>query len=459
MKIILFFITLFSVQACMARPTVPVSHSHNGRVHQHSLPANGLSHRHGNGAQGQSVSSQNNRGGTISSSVKYPTSRPPKQQMPSFGAAPSNNGFLVLGHIKPSPNSNAPLNFTKGDVNCRIGDADCNVCVSNMRQQFQRASSGKISWQSRPWHFKWPQKYPPYGLRPLDIFNGDPAYALGIPDTHVQGFVRTNSSRFPFAGSHSHKRKGGIFVVQQNNNGSLSLASLKQTTGRHPSAVHVLGKYLVYAEGSQLIFKNLNTPNNTHDYHLRINQPLFGGGLGLTRLSKDNYLLVTTGPGGQKSRPRFNHFYHLKFANGRPASLKFLSRSTSTVPRHWPRGTSFSENLSILTECGTGNIYSVHTSGDEKGVSAIRGNGYWRLSRLQSQGGKLSLNPQDAFSTRQNMSSCNIRAAATVFASRQHKLKFYCHGYAKDPDGSLFNVLGSSSRNEDYFKFKTGTVY
>ena len=111
----------------------------------------------------------------------------------------------------------------------------------------------------------------------------------------------------------------------------------------------------------------------------------------------------------------------------------------------------------MISECGTGDIYAIHTTGDEKGISAINGNGYWRLSKLIKQGG-LKLQPINAFTTRQNMSSCNVRAAATVFVNRQHKLEFYCHGYAKDPDGSTFNVLGSSSRNADKFYFKAGVV-
>ncbi len=469
MKSFIVILALFASQISMAKPSISVNHSHNGRAHQHPLPANGLAHRHGSGASGVAVVRQ---GGTISSRVEYGGSKPPPvrsttRQSPSSSRFPS--GFLVLGNESArdqnprdnqnTRNTNPSLRFDKADPNCKLGEADCNICVSDMRKQFQKASTDRISWKSRPWRFNWPQKYPPFGLTPKDIFDGVPAYALGIPDTHIQGFVKTNSPRFPFAGSHSHKSKGGIFVVKQNVNGGLSLSTLSRTNSRHPSGVHVLGKYLIYAEGNQLVFKNLNTPHNTNDYKLKISKPLFGGGLGLTRLSKDNYLLITTGPGGQKTRPRYHHFYHLKFNNGRPNSLLFLGQSQSTVPSNWPRPLRYSENVSVLTECGTGKVYTIHTTGDEKGVSAIKGNGYWRLSVLETTGGKLALRSLYAFSTRQNMSSCNIRAAATAFADRQHRLNFYCHGYAKDPDGSLFNVLGSSSRNADFFKFKTGTVY
>ncbi len=48
-----------------------------------------------------------------------------------------------------------------------------------------------------------------------------------------------------------------------------------------------------------------------------------------------------------------------------------------------------------------------------------------------------------------------MRAAATVHVNPAHRLEFYCHGYAKNPQGSTFNVLGKS-RNK--FKFKAGIL-
>ena len=433
MKPLFLLVLLFMFQICIAGPTPPIQHSHDGRIHTHPLPSNGLAHRHGAGSQGKRISIGNNYKGTITSRVEYEKHKPISKKQPS--------------------------KLIKGDVSCRQGEADCNVCVNNVQAQFQRARSKQISWSKHSWRFRWPQKYAPYGLRPLDIFDGSPAYALGIPNTHIQGFVRTNSSRFPFAGSHSHKRRGGVFVIKQDAQGALSLGSLFQTKSGHPSSVHILGKFLVYAEKNQLIFKDLNSKNKKRDYTLKIQKPSFGGGLGITRLSNKKYLLITSGPGGQGRRPRTNRFYQLSFNHGRPQSLKYLGKTASSVPSNWSKGFSFSENLSVMTECGTGDIYTVHTTGDEKGISVINGNGYWRLSRLEAQSGKLALRSLNGFAIRQNMSSCNVRAAATVHVSPQHKMEFYCHGYAKDPDGSTFNVLGPSSRNIDKFNFKMGTLY
>ncbi|MEE9302287.1 MAG: hypothetical protein V3U84_00740 [Thiotrichaceae bacterium] len=433
MKLLLIILFLCSQILCFqtsfAKSSPPVKHSHSGRAHNHSLPNQGLAHRHGSSAQ---------------------------------GIADGNTNIRTTPIVKNSPavktiQSNI---LSKALTNCHQGDMDCNVCAANVQQQFNRAVSGKISWQNKAWRFSWPQSYPPYNKRPLDIFDGDPAYALGIPDTHVQGFVRTHSSRFPYAGSHSHKRQGGVFVITQHNDGKKYLATLHPSKSKHPSGVHILGKYLVYGENRVLVFKDLNSPQQQHDITLAVpgSTVNFGGGIGLIKLSKDRHLLILSGPGGQDRRPRFHRFYLLKSLQGRPHHLTFINQSRSQKPEQWSRGFAFSENLSAITECGTGDIYTIHTSGDEKGIRAINGNGYWRLSKLEQHQGKLQLKAINGFSSKQNMSSCNVRAAATVYVTPQHHLEFYCHGYAKDPDGSMFNVLGSSSRGKDKFYFRTGVL-
>ena len=477
MKNSVMFLLILVSQLSFADSNKPVFHSHAGRIHNHALPVQGVSHQHSGGQRGV-IARSTHWAPRITSSVEYetnPSVRPvPKPKVGSSSyQEPYNNPRQnphqnpphkpVLSYASPTNQTpQAPMRYVsklnKGDVRCRQGEADCNVCASNVKQQFQKAKSGQISWRTKPWRFTWQTSYPPYNKRPLDIFDGDPAYALGIPDKHIQGFVRTNSARFPYAGSHSHKRQGGVFVIRQTGDGKKYLSSLHPTKTKHPSGVHVLGKYLVYGEKNSLFFKDLNSPNQNNTITLTISNANFGGGLGVLRLAKDSYLLVTSGPGGQDNRPRFNRFYHLKGANGRPSSLTYITESRMKTLSNWSRSYGFSENLSLITECGTGDIYAVHTTGDEKGIKAINGNGYWRLSKLNEKHGSLSFAPINAFSSRQNMSSCNIRAAATVFVNPQHTLEFYCHGYAKDPSGSTFNVLGSSSNKNDKFNFKVGVV-
>ena len=469
---LLFIFAILLFQVVNAGPTAPVTHSHNDRVHTHPLPIQGISHQHGNGKFGVAM--------TITSSVKKNTDvkkadidtktkvinietvedEKNQDSITSEVETPFEHD-VIKSNIENDVAIQTPMteniDFTKGDANCRLGEADCNVCATNVQKQFQRAIDGKIRWQSQPWAFNWPNRYPPYGIRPLDVFDGQAVYALGIPDKHIQGFVRTNSNFYPYAGSHSHQHRGSVFVLKATKNGKV-LSSIEQTKGRHPSAVHTLGKYLVYGDGNNLSFLNIDNNTRKNLLSLSIKKAGFGGGLGLARLSNGHALLITTTPGGQKSAKRKHRFYHLKTREERPVALDYINQSDSLIPSGWPKVYSYSENLSVVTECGTGSIYTIHTSGDERGVSMIRGSGYWRLSRLEMQQGELLLQPISAFSSRQNIKSCNLRAAATVFANEYHKLEFYCHAYAKDPDGSMFNVLGSSSRNADKFYFKIGTL-
>lgn len=413
----------------LAGPSSPVFHVHGGRMHNHSLPNQGLAHRHGLGPLGHNLEQTTRSLSRSDSKITSTIDQTRKQNM-----------------------------MIKGDVSCKHGEPSCNVCASNVQRQFNKAASRKITWNTKPWRFNWPQQYAPYGLRPLDIFDGAPAYALGIPDTHVQGFVRTNSSRYPYAGTHSHKKRGGVFIIKQNRDGKKYLSSLHRSKNRHPSGAHIIGKYLLYGEESSLVFKNMNSPNQQKDFRLSVPKANFGGGLGITRLSDGTHLVITSGPGGQDNRPRFSRFYIVKFLNNKPTSLQYIGESQLRIPSTWPKGYAFSENLSLITECQTGDIYTIHTSGDQKGVSAISGNGYWRLSKLQSKSSKFSLRPISAFVNRQNMPSCNVKASGSVHVNSKHNLEFYCHGYAKDPDGSLFNVLGKSSRHGDKFYFKVGIV-
>lgn len=441
MKKILSLVLILVVQVAIAKPTPPVLHSHNGRFHKHSLPAIGVKHRHGGGQAGV-LAKNSNLPSTITSSVIYDD----------------------VPRTKPEPHVKAPYvtSFIKGDTNCKKGDADCNVCANNIQQQFARASAGQLKWRKKSWYFTWAKNYPLFGIRPLDVFDGDPAYPLGIPNKHIQGFARTNSERFPFVGTHSHKKKGGVFVVSRDSSGRKNLVSLQQSKGGHPSGVQVIGRYLVYGDNGSLVFKDITSPNNKNTIRIKItpkDKYSVGGGLGLLRLSKNNLLVLTSGPGSQDSSPRYNYFYHLQLNNGVPTKLSLINKSRLAIPKQWPKSLRFSENLSLITECGTGDLYSIHTTGDSKGLGAVTGNGYWRLSKLIQSKGKLSLYPLRAFATRQNMPNCSLSSAATVSVNKQHQLEFYCHGFAKDPSGSTFNVLGSPSRNgQDKFDFKVGTL-
>ncbi|MEZ5537781.1 MAG: hypothetical protein R3F02_19435 [Thiolinea sp.] len=423
------------LQNVWAAPTAPVTHSHAGRSHTHPLPAIGVGHRHGNGAPG--VAAAPSGGGSISGSYT-PGAAP--------GTASGISGSISGAYTPPPPASAVPpspsaAQLAKGRNNCRRNDPDCNVCALNVVQQFNRAAAGQISWQTRSWDFDWKKAYAPQKVRPVDVFDGNKKYPLGIPDKHVQGFVRTNSGRYPFAGSHSHDLKGSIFLIGQDRQ---NLAALLKTGSGHPSGVQAFGQYLVYGESGRVYLKDLNHPAR-QDMSLKLPGPAanFGGGVGLIKLQDDTYLLVTTGPGGQDERPRYNRFYQLLGQNGRMEKIRYIGQSPQEKPAQWPAGFRFAENLSLVTECGSGDIYAIHATGDQNALGIIGGNGYWRLSRLQQQGQQLRLHPVSAFVNRQDLSGCSMRAAASVHVDPANRLEFYCHGFAKNPKGTTLNVLGT----------------
>lgn len=317
--------------------------------------------------------------------------------------------------------------------------ADTSICATNVQRQFHDAVNGKLNWSTQSWSFDWNKAYEPDNATPKSIFGSPVKGFLGINVAvkHVQGFVRTNSDEFPYAGSHSHTETGGIFVVKKTDSG-LSLASLHTTEGAHPSGVHILGKYLVYGENGKLVFKNLESTNQVDDIKLAINGA-YGGGLGLIKLDNGQHLVISTGPGGEKNMDKKNHFFGLDFQNGSPNSLYKLNEEEVSIPSDWSRKYLLSENNSIIAECGTGDIYVVNVSGDT-GVKLLSGNGYWKLSKLEFDAdSNLTLTPVNYYKRGQNTKSCNSRATGTVSVSSDHKLEFYCHEHGKDKDKTYSN--------------------
>lgn len=343
----------------------------------------------------------------------------------------------------------------KGDLHCRLGSPDCNPCANNVQQQFNKALQGRLRWRQMPWHFNWDKQYPPYQLTPTSLFNDHKKNWLGIPDHHIQGFIRTNSSRYPYAGSHSHANKGGIFIIEQASSGKKNLKALYSSNHRHPSGVQVLGKYLLFGDNKALRLINIEKPESNQ----LIKHPLptsglkipkyrnFGGGVGMVRLAKDNYLVLSSAPGAQDSRPRFNRFYTIEGNIEYPTSIKLLSEARLNKPANLDRKFAFSENLSLVTECKTGDIYAIHTTGDEKGVNALIGKGYWRLSKLIGTRKNPQLSVISGWKSTQNIHNCHLRSTGTVYVNPQHNMEFYCHGYARSK---------KAGKLSDKFYFKVG---
>lgn len=386
--------------------------------------------------------------------------------------------------IDPSKVYVAPVPI-KGDLSCRRGDPDCNPCTANVRGQFAKMRRGESNWKRKPWRFQWGHRYAPDSIRPYEAFDEDTdlANALGLSSAHPQAFVRTNEGPAWYAGTHSQKepgRPGTVFIIEQDADGKKRLVALHRTRTQHPNGLHVLGRFLLFAERpssrnpDQLRLIDLRRRRTrqdiTHDIPEAVGDSRafkqFGGGLGSAKLSDGSYLLISTVPGDRKTRNddgsrvhRFHQFYNMKgnLTDPDDLTIRFVAEqrfsSTASVPQKY----EFSENLSLVTECTTGDIYAMHSSGDGDGLDGLEGRGYWRLSKLVRVDGDPQLEPIDVFEVSQSARACHMRSAASVGVAPNGKLEFLCHQYRKDPDPSAVNPFGGNISGNDHWNFKAGT--
>ncbi len=137
------------------------------------------------------------------------------------------------------------FHWLKGNDACPVGARDCNVCADTIPEQFADAlHDAQATWKEKPWDFNWEKTYEPSGLTPSDVFDD----ATTIQKKHIQGFVRTNSSAFPFAASHSDNDVGGILFIHQRDDGVKKLASIHAAQGGHPSGMHTIGQFVALTQ-------------------------------------------------------------------------------------------------------------------------------------------------------------------------------------------------------------------
>jgi len=324
---------------------------------------------------------------------------------------------------------------------------DCNRCATDVATQFRLAfETGHhpwIKWHAGSWIFGGSNRYPPDNRKPEDAFY---RFDEGLAGQHIQGLVRTNSSRYPYAGSHSHKETGSIFFISADDNGKKSLFSLHRSNDDHPSGVHVLGDGLYVAEGDRLRWFGISAAIDNQDHGYVIPKELdprhkglqgAGGGLGLAKLQDKSYLLVVTARGDgfrlgttidglkENVEPRYTRFYRIIGDDaGHPSKpIQFLGEWKHGELSKYPKTPmAYSENLSLVTECGTGHLYTIHTTGQY----LLNGDGYWRLSRLESGPNGPRLIHIAMAKQPQRQDDCHQRSSATVHVNQNGELEFLC---------------------------------
>jgi len=218
----------------------------------------------------------------------------------------------------------------KGDTTCRPGDLDCNPCASDVRGQFSKLSM--VGWREGTWTFERDQRYAPDERRAGDALRTSTTFEK----YHIQGFVRTNSSEYPYAGTHSAEEpeKGSIFFVGKDGR----LKAIDESRHHHPSGVAVLGDAIFVAEGKDVHWLRVSAAGQEQQQRWRVpdTDPAkvglakAGGGLGLAKLRDGTTLLVVTSPGSgfratdltEKAREddallRHTRLYHVE---GNPAA-------------------------------------------------------------------------------------------------------------------------------------------
>ncbi len=343
-----------------------------------------------------------------------------------------------------------PATILRGNLKCKYGDGDCNRCANDVVKQFRIAfeKGHKPIFNGGSWSFDGDRKYPPDNVKPEDSFSP------GRVGKHIQGLVRTNSSIYPYAGSHSHKSKGSIFFIT-NKDGKNKLYSMHNSTGDHPGGVHVLGDGLFVPEGNILRWFSIDAVNRvgfnqTNSFKIPENDKDKGlqgggGGIGLAKLGDGTYLLVVTAPGngfrlryglGAKGaaddnmRARYTRFYRISGHDaGHPDDsdkpVEFLGQyEHGHLSKSPETPMAYSENLSLVTECGTGHLYTIHTTGQYR----MNGDGYWRLSRVESggEGGDPRLKHISIVKQEQDLDDCHHRSSATVHVNKSGQLEFLC---------------------------------
>ncbi len=316
----------------------------------------------------------------------------------------------------------------KGAIDCRYGDADCNVCADSVEKQFLAAfDDDALDWKTWKWHFKFGDRIVPKGHEPGDVL------ATGFKN-HVQGFVRTNNDDVRYAVSHDADDgdNGAFFFIQRGPERN-TLRAMHRSAVSHPMSVFEIGQYVGSAEGSNIRMFDVRRITTAQDYHWPFysgDQELGGGGLAMAKLADGSHLLLAASKGGSTdpdSSPRRTTFFRVEGPLTKPTKVEALGTSFYSQPAAWSGDYRFSDNLSVITECGTGRLYTVHVAGED----SLNGKGYWRLSRIDGNpntvGTQLNLKTLAGRWQSQDNDDCWLRGGASAHVNAKHEIELYCH--------------------------------
>jgi hypothetical protein len=334
-----------------------------------------------------------------------------------------------------------------GATDCRYGDADCNVCANDVQTQFFAAfDDDALDWKTWKWHFHFNDRIVPDDDEPGDVL------ATGFSN-HVQGFVRTNNDDIRYAVSHDADSgdNGAFFFIQRGPERN-TLKAMHRSSVAHPVSVFEIGQYVGSAEGPKMRMFDVRRITSDQNYSWGVgiagaNTEIGGGGLGMAKLEDGAHLLVVSGKGGDKdpdTSPRRTKFFRVEGPLTRPTRVTPKGDVVYSQNPDWSGDYRFSDNLSVITECGTGRLYTIHVAGEE----SLNGKGYWRLSRVDGTAdGGYTLKTLAGRWQSQDNDNCWLRGGASAHVNKAHDIELYCHER---------KAVKAPFENDDYMTFKWG---
>jgi hypothetical protein len=240
-------------------------------------------------------------------------------------------------------------------------------------------------------------------------------------------------------------------------NGQFRLRDLAaiQAAEAHTSGLFTLGQHvgLFSADGVMtLLDVDADLSATPVEYRLPVADPRGhgissrSGGVAMARLADGRYLLLSN-EGGDGPSSGHSHFFLVNTDLQTLAAPDSAPELNLTDLGDWqypslPGGPSdyhHSENLSLITECASGDLYAVHVGSSQSALRPLGplGRTFWRVSRVVVfPAGGVTLEPVGTYTRLSSIENCFGRAAGSAFVQPDHRIELMCHQRAHQAESA-----------------------
>jgi hypothetical protein len=237
-------------------------------------------------------------------------------------------------------------------------------------------------------------------------------------------------------------------------NGKFALTGLValDAAAAHTAGLFALGRYAgTFSRDGHLMLVDMTTGiGSVAEYELAVPSPRArgistrSGGVAMAKLAGGGYLLLANEGGDGPSSGR-SHFFRINadlsaLAPENTASLPFDDLGTYQYIAQEPRLGDYhhSENLALITECTTGDLYSVHVgSSNATNHEDSLGRTLWRVSQVVfgPAGPRLAL--VGTYTRASDFWRCFGRGGGSAFVDVNGRVELVCHQRAHDQGAVL----------------------